>query len=273
MTIGKDDWPENITEEEAQALSDFIMKSEVPYPDAGEVDRTIAAVRLHMSMKMKKRGARDRLKRLLQLTVTEVSVISLFYWIVSAALYVAGFIIIGLHLNVVPELVLFTLSPIPFLLGLAEVFRGRDEGMLELEMSCTFNAPSIMLSKLTIVGLYNIGLNVLCSLVFVHFAEQAYLGTITLLWMVPFTIMSGLGLLVALYSRGSTAMSSMLVIWLSFCMVVLLKPDFIQGILTMNEPVSLLLVVAGLILIVTQLILLFKKTSEVEGGDRLETNA
>jgi len=271
MTIGKDDWPENLTEEEAQALSDFLMKIEIPYPDAEEVDRTIDAVRLHM--KIRKSGVRYRLKRLLQLTVTEVSVISPFYWLVSIALYTAGLIMMGLHLNVVPELVLFTLSPIPFILGLAEVFRGRDEGMLELEMSCTFNAPSIMLSKLTIVGLYNIGLNVLCSLVFVHFAQQAYLGTITLLWMVPFTIMSGLGLLVALYSRGSTAMSGMLAIWLAFCMIMLLQPAFMQGLLTMNAPVSLLLIVVGLILIGTQVILLLKKTSEVEGGTYLETNS
>jgi len=271
MTIRKDDWPANITEEEAQALSDFLLKIEVPYPNAQEVDRTIDVVRLHM--KRGQGGARYRLKRLLQLTITEVSVISPFYWLVSAALYMAGLIMIGLHLNIVPELVLFTLSPIPFLLGLVEVFRGRDEGMLELEMSCTFNAPSIMLSKLTIVGLYNIGLNVLCSLVFVHFAQQAYLGMITLLWMVPFTIISGLGLLMALYSRGSTAMSGMLACWLAFCMVVLLQPDFMKMLITMNASVSLLLIVAGMILIMIQVMLLLKKTSEVEGGVYLETNS
>ena len=264
---GSNDWSDVMTEEEYKNMDDFFSKYEFKYPGSEEINRTVETVRFHMRMKAgHKRGSWERMKRLLRLTASEFIFISPTFWIVSAALYLAGFIMIGLEHDILPEFALFVLSPMPFILGLVEVFRCRDERMLELEMSCTYNAPSIMLSKLCIVGMYSILLNAICSMGLAGAAEQVHLMDITLLWMTPFTVLSGLSLAVAIRLRGSAAVVCMMSIWLGFCMIIILNPSLMRSILTMHAASCLLLIAMGVIMTATQISRLLMRTKDLEGA-------
>ncbi|UVI28380.1 hypothetical protein [Paenibacillus spongiae] len=270
----QDDRSDTVTEEDLNDIHDFLLQYEVEYPDSAEIDRTVEALRLHMHASAgEQRGLGERLKRLLRLAASEVTLMSPFYWLMSTVLYLAGFMMIGLESKLTPEFALFTLAPMPFILGLVDIFRSRDQRMLELEMSCTFNAASVMLAKILIIGVYNIALNSLCSLWFIRITEQMDVMDITLLWMTPFSVISGLSLLAAIRLRGSTAVSFMIAIWFSFCLIVIINPSLMRRILTMPAAIYLLLIMLGAMLIVMQLYRLLYKSSVMEGMYECETNA
>ncbi|MBP1995170.1 hypothetical protein [Paenibacillus eucommiae] len=265
--------PEDMTEDEFKNIHDFLLQYDVKYPDPDAINRTVEAARFQMRLKARpKLRLWMRMQRVLRLAASELSMMSPLYWIVSAALYVSGFMMIGFKFHATPAFSLFALAPLPFILGLMEVFRSRDERMLELEMSCVFNAASVMLSKLSMIGVYNILLNSLCSLWLIRITEQTHLWDITLLWMTPFTLISGLSLVAAIHLRGSTAVLFVMTLWLSFCLILIFNPILMRNLLTMHTASYLLLIGFGIMLTVMQVSRLLKRTMEMEGMVEFETD-
>ncbi|MNP42510.1 hypothetical protein D3C76_1362810 [compost metagenome] len=41
--------------------------------------------------------------------------------------------------------------PVPFILGLLEVFKGRDQGLMEMELTCKITSQQLMLTRLIVV--------------------------------------------------------------------------------------------------------------------------
>ena len=81
---------------------------------------------------------------------------------------------------------LLFLAPLPVLIGLVEIFRSRDEGMIELELSLTYSPSDLMLSKLAIVGFFNLACNLLLIVVINFFAEPIVLIELLKYWAVPY---------------------------------------------------------------------------------------
>ena len=76
------------------------------------------------------------------------------------------------------------------LIGLVEIFRSRDEGMIELELSLTYSPSDLMLSKLAIVGFFNLACNLLLIVVINFFAEPIVLIELLKYWAVPYLFSS-----------------------------------------------------------------------------------
>ncbi|WNQ11963.1 hypothetical protein MJA45_02570 [Paenibacillus aurantius] len=268
-----DEGPEDRLDEDDLDIRRFLQKYEVKYPDAREVDRTVEAVKLHMRLDVsRERGAGRRLLRLLRLAVSEVSIVHPSYWMVSLALYLIGFLVGEGGLPASPAQTLFILSPMPFLLGMAEVFRSRDEGMLELEMSTPFNGASVLLARLSIVGVYTILLNSLAVLWLADSSNFSRLMGITVLWLTPFTLLSGLALLAASRWRGSTAVLVTMTVWVGFCLVAVMSPPLMRSLLSVSAVSSLLLMIAGILLAAGQVRGLIRQASEWEGGYGFEAD-
>ncbi|XID90599.1 hypothetical protein ACF3MZ_18880 [Paenibacillaceae bacterium WGS1546] len=265
-----DELPE-LEEAEIVRLERLLEAYEPPYPSETEINRTIEAAKFQLSLQGKspqrRRGAAARLLRHMAI---EITVINRIYWLVSLLLYVAGFAALQLQLYPVPEFALVAIAPVPFLLGLIEVMRSRDELMLEMEMACSFNGASVMLAKLCIIGGYNIVLNVVVSVWFAGTVTALRLGEIMQLWLLPFTLISALALLIVMRLRGSTAVLLTLGSWAGCCLVMLAKPELLSRLLALPTAGGLLLIVLGAMVIVYQARRLMRRTSEQVGGDWLE---
>ena len=109
------------------------------------------------------------------------------FWITNLVYLVTGLILV-LFVGGDPYLTLFCLAPLPVLISFVEIFRSRDEGMIELELSLTYSPSDLMLSKLAIVGLFNLACNLLLIIVFNFFAEPIVLINLLKYWAVPYLL-------------------------------------------------------------------------------------
>jgi len=259
------DLPEDVTEEDLREIELFLSKHEVKYPSELEIDRTVDEMRLHMRLRNTGDSRAKRIIKQLRLTALEVTLMHSFYWISSIMLYSAGYFAAVLNMDVSPLLVLFVLSPLPFILGVVGLFRSRDERMLELEMSCVNNAASVMLAKICIVGCYNVCLNFAFSLAI---AGQSPMGLmdITLLWLAPFTVVSGLSLIIASRLRGGTAVLLLLFVWGMAGMSLLLTPSWRLPLLSVHPLIYIPIILGGGALVAVQTQSLIRKMQQSMEG-------
>lgn len=260
---------ENDSELDAR-LERLLRAYEPPYPSDAEIERTVEAVRTEWKLYRRLPRERFGMLRLLRQVAYDILLTSPAYVVGSALLYVIGLLGLYVQTALLPQFVLFALAPVPFLLGLAEAMRSRDERMLEMEQACRFNGASVLLAKLSLIGGYSIGLNCLAALWLANAGVGARLGELTMLWLLPFTLMSVLALLAVLWLRGSTAVLLMLGVWASCCIVVLTQPLWLRMLLTLPNAVRLPLLAVGGTAMALLMLRLLRQTKDWLGGDRLE---
>ncbi len=125
-------------------------------------------------------------------------------------------------------MIMMLISPVPFLLGLLEIFRGRDEVLLELEMSCKYTAQQLMLMKLVVVGVYNVLLCFILIAIFSLFGEPLLLSKLVIYWATPLTVIASIGLTLANRMRGSLLAPISIVIWIFAAVAFMNILDFEQ---------------------------------------------
>lgn len=260
-----------LSDGELARLERLVDAYEPPYPSEAEITRSIEAATFQLSLQGRPQGRMEAAVRLLRHVASEITVISRMYWLVSLLLYAAGLAILYAPQSAVPEFALVAVAPIPFLLGLIEVLRSRDDRMLEMEMACRFNGASVMLAKLCIVGTYNLALNVAVSAWLAGTVAGRHLGDIMQMWLLPFVIISALALLAVVRMRGSTAVLLALGLWAGCCLAMLAKSEWLSRLLDLPGMAGLLLIALGAAVIVSQARQLLRRTSEQLGGEWLET--
>jgi hypothetical protein len=251
--------PEDMSSDEFQEIVNHLHKYEVKLPDEVEINRTVEAVRVHMNVNNKHRSSEmDRISQIFRFALSGISFFSPVYWIVSIALYLAGVLFFVTGQN--PYFIVLALSPIPFILGIIEVFRSRDEGMMELEMSFKFNAASVMLSKLLVIAVFNILLNSIISVYFYFAQETLNLFQITIYWLTPFSLVCGLSLMMALRFRSTYTTLCLMPIWIIICLSILSVPSLKEQLITMNTAAYLVFIGLGIVFTCIQVSRLISKT-------------
>src|SRR5699024_670438 len=124
-----------MTEKINETIENELKELTVDYPSEDEIEQTIFALYEHMPEQKKTITSRlEQIKELLILSGKEFMHISPYFWIANAI-----FLIFGAgstyFFNANPFITLFVLSPLPFLTGLLEVFKSKNEGLAELEMT------------------------------------------------------------------------------------------------------------------------------------------
>lgn len=249
-------------------LSQYIVK----YPDEFEIDATINSLRQYVPSKNNESiKFIHKLKRLFEYSKSEVSFINKSYWIVSIILFVLGYIITyGITSN--PFATLITLAPVPFLLGLLEVFKGRDQGLMEMEMTCKFSANEIMLSRLLIISLFNLLLNTLLTVALLPLIEEISFIRVLLLWFTPFTLFTALSLWISMKFKGNTFVMTFLPIWLFLSILLTTDPKLSAFILGMHTALHFLFVGLGIFMFAFQLKQVTRKYSKYEGIEVIGIN-
>ena len=254
---------DGVGEDLKQELGRYLVK----YPDDTKIDNTIDLLRHYVpKRKQISPGIFDRFTELIKHVGREMSVMNKLYFLISIALFIVGYVI-TLYSSYNPMLVLMTLSPLPFAFGLLEVFKGRDQGLLEMEMTCKFSAYEIMLARLFIIGVFNILLNTILMFLFVKTYVMPHLIHLLSLWLTPFILWVGIGLWLSIMLRGKYFIMSFLSLWAIVIGLITYNPGWSDKIL--NLPVFLhgVLIIFGLIIVGFQMKRLIKTYSFYEGDE------
>lgn len=173
-------------------LEDWLNEFNIEFPNEEKIEQTIAM--LHHYVPEKKKA------HLLQQVFKDLLGVSRVFWITNLIYLAAGigFIFFG---GGNPYMTLFLLAPLPVLISLIDVFRGRDEGMIELELSFKHSPSQLILTKLAIIGVFNLVCNVLLIVAIHIFTEPVLIDSLLKYWAVPYLTSSSFCLFLSIKFR------------------------------------------------------------------------
>lgn len=249
-----------------QQLSPYIVK----YPSEFEINKTIDTLRKHVPTKQAKvsRGFQG-LPRLILRMQSEVTIISKLYWLFGLALFIIGSILIK-YSTIEALYILLVITPLPVLFGLFETFKGREQGVLELEMACKHSPSEIILARFLLVSAYNIGLNILLILGFSSYLQGINLFeilTLSFLTLICFTVIL---LAISMRFRGSVFIVLSLSVWIIYSLIIPPSLQWIEQFMQTNILLHLILITLGMIVIFIQLTRLWRNYRTYEGKDKVE---
>lgn len=129
----------------------------------------------------------------------EVRFLPLWYYAASLALALAGAALLLASADAAQRLgLLMGLTPLPLLLGLAELFHGADQGMAELEAACRFSPSRVLSARMLIIGSLSCVIALLMGLCARCLPPAATAAVVT----VPFCLSAATGLGLSMWLQG-----------------------------------------------------------------------
>jgi hypothetical protein len=157
--------------------------------------------------------------------------------------------------------------PVPFILGLLEVFKGRDQGLMEMELTCKITSQQLMLTRLIVVLSANMVFVLLLMLAISGGTGGSISWSVIALWYAQLMVAAGASLWLAMRVRGGTAVSLFLVGWFGLIWLILSDPRFISLVHSIQTPVLIVLAISGILLLISQIRQMSRKyTSQTERG-------
>ncbi|MFC9712384.1 hypothetical protein ACFTRD_30115 [Paenibacillus sp. NPDC056933] len=255
--------------EEYNEIAPYLNEYAVDFPSETEIDRTIRALDAHMpdQVSVRTKQSYGRLMReLFQLVRGEVVVFHKSYWLVCSLLLLLGFWL-GTHSKIDPYMSGLVLVPVPFVLGLLEVFKGRDQGLMEIELTCKITAQQLMLTRLIVVLAGNMAFVFLLMLVMSGGTGSPISWSTIGLWYAQLMIAAGASLWLAMHVRGGTAVSIFLTLWFGLIWLALSNPQFVALFQSIQPSVHIAITLCGVILLISQIYQMARKyTSQTERG-------
>lgn len=240
--------------EKADGLNDFLQQYRVPYPPEAQVDELIGTLRQYVpAQKGYARARAGVLLRRMRDAAIGLRFMDASYWIITLLLYGMGAAVAAV-IPGNPCRLLLVLGPLPVMLGLLEVFRGREENVWELELACKITPQEIVLSRLLTICLYNALLNVgLCGAIGV-FYPLALLWRITMLWLAPMILAGGVSLWFCFLIRSEYAVLGSVSFWVAASCLLASQENWFEHLLRMNGWLLLLPLGIGCALFVKEII-------------------
>jgi hypothetical protein len=206
-----------------------------------------------------------KLDRLFQMLSIQTEYLAKWFWFFSALLFMSGYLM-TIYGSLNPYKAISVLSPMPFVLGVLELFRGVESGMAEIELACKMSLPQTVMVRFALIGSYNIVLNSLISLG-LYWGADIDFGRVVLFWMVPFTWISSIVLLLATKIRGRLLVPVALSVWAIAVTGLLLNRKVLPYLLSLNVALFVLFAMVGCILLLLQARHLYNRT---RGGMLIE---
>jgi hypothetical protein len=258
-----------LTDEEFDSLIEDLNGYEIAPLEENQIQDTIRILNDYMP----KRQSENVKLQCESLGFIERIKIALSYWgkwhiILSLLIYIFALYAIFTSRQASPYGVTMILSPIPFLIGLLDVFRTQEEGMQELEMSFKINFKQWILAKLFVIATFNTGLNLFYSLILSFMNLTDSFLRLTLYWCAPFLIISAIGLFIAIKIRGTYPTLVVLGTWSTIAMYVFTDEVIIKWLINLNITIYGVFILACAILIFYEVKTLIIES--YERGDHFE---
>lgn len=211
---------ETLLDEEFLDIENFLNSYIVKEVDEENVDLTIDKLRNYMPqnkneeiIKNENMDLYSKVRTSIGLLKMQFKIFNKLYLIASIILVLCG--VIGtIKLNLNPYLCAYTVSPIPIIIGLAEILRGKEENMWELELSYKYSFREILFAKLVIISTTAIALTLVTSLILTGTYSEVSLLRIINICLIPTCFISLISLILASIYRGMNSIVLSTSIWM-----------------------------------------------------------
>ncbi len=216
--------PEEIADLASALLS--LTTWQAPQPTAADTGRLLARLMpalpslspVRQAIRARRMSQRGRLAALLETARTQVSIFHPAFWLLSAAVMLAGAAAMLSSASVDQSLLLRAIGPFLAYLGTTTAFRGVNLRVLEFELACPASPVQLALARLVIVLGYDFGLGLALSLA-LWAQDKASFLMLTLYWLMPLLLVAGLALLLSLRLPVQTAAAISYGGWLALLML------------------------------------------------------
>ncbi|MEO2215267.1 hypothetical protein ABGV40_30800 [Paenibacillus amylolyticus] len=262
--------------EEYNEIASYLDEYPVEFPSEMEIDKTIRILDTympdHMNAHLKQKSSGNSVKELFQLVYGEVAVFHKSYWLVCSMLLLFGYWL-GTHSTTDPYMSVLFIVPVPFVLGLLEVFKGRDQGLMEIELTCKITAQQLMLTRLIVVLIGNMAFVVLLNLLISSETGISISWSAISLSYTQLMIAAGTSLWLAMRVRGGTAVSIFLIVWFALVWLVLSNPELKTLLQSIQPTVLIAMALCGVLLLISQIYEMARKyTLQTERGYSFDTD-
>lgn len=200
-----------------QEIQAYLEDYKVDFPNEEEIDASIQYILTEAPVKKRRRSIfKQWAKTLMFNSIQEMLTFGWIFWILNGMFLLLGILSL-VQLKTDPYITLFTLAPLPFFIGLVEILKSRNSGMVELEMTLKYNAQQILTSRLLVVGLYNLLINVVISVICVQLYPEIVYSKLLLSWTVPYVFVTAVAFLVAMNIKGNTISAILTSSWFAIC--------------------------------------------------------
>ncbi|GGH81490.1 hypothetical protein JOD43_001124 [Pullulanibacillus pueri] len=232
-----------------QDVGSLLDEYDVEYPSEAEIMMTIDRLRPFVPVKVNKRELMFRnMAVLLKRALHEIFYISPLFWVANSLFFLVALAAVFLG-EQNPYGMIMILAPIPTLTGLMEALKSRNTGMAELEMSFKYSLQEMILSKMVIIGGFNLLINLVISVSLTVFYHHIWLWKLLLFWITPFTVMTAIAFIIVNRLRHFYAITASLMIWISFGGLIS-QSHFIGKLESLSPVVYILITIsAGLVII------------------------
>lgn len=209
-----DDKFEDLLEEELKEIENFLDSYIVSNVDEQKIEDTIDVLREYMPVIERKHKINlyTNIKSSLELVKLNLFFVSKLYWILSLLLILLGTIItVKFKFNIYETVIL--IAPIPILLGIFELVKGRDESAWELELSYKYSLREIILNKIIIIGVFSIAIALIMSTLLLNTYSGVNILRMIALWLIPIFLTSSISLIIVSIYRSINSVALCLSIW------------------------------------------------------------
>ena len=242
---------EELLEEELMDIESFLDSYIVNKIDEEKIDSTIEILKEHMpkleiQVIKEQISFVDKVRENISLVKFQFSMMNRLYFIASLLLIFIG-TITTLKLNISIYLSASIIAPIPILLGVFEIIKGRDENVWELELSYKYSLREIILSRLIIINLISIVTSITMSIILTNTYSSINLLEMISIWLIPVFIIGTIALVVISLYRSINSITLCIVIWILGVMSISMYESFV-GIVDINTFVVLGISLVSLII-------------------------
>lgn len=209
---------ENLLEEDLIDIEDFLNSYVVNKVDEQKIDSTIDILKSYMpkaEVQEIKNHSRilESIKNNIELIKFQFSLVSKVYFIASLLLMLVGTITI-IKLNLSIYLSASIIAPIPILLGIFEIIKGRDENVWELELSYKYSLREIILSRLIIINVISILISITMSIILNNTYLEINLLEMISIWLIPIFLVGSISLIITSLYKSINSIALCISIWI-----------------------------------------------------------
>lgn len=260
----------NQSDKENSEIENILKEYLVPFPNENEIDKTVECVQNYLPVSQKSLY-RKKVKRILSNTVIGFATMQKSFFALSILLYAVG-CLIAVHSYYAFYEILFVVAPIPIITSLLNVFRGREENVCEIELTCKITPQEIAVSKIFIACIFNTVLNIILSVFIYDKAQNLMFWKITMLWLVPMVLSGAAAISLCARFKSNYAVSGTLAVWVASALFLSQKFRELEIMQNMHLLSCVLLLIIGIAIFAFTL----KKISKsyyFERGTNYETDS
>lgn len=214
----EDEQFEELLEEDFLDIEDFLDSYVVREVEKERVESTIDILKTYMPKEEVKvikyqETFSERIKNNIELVKFQLGLISKVYFVASLLLILVG-TITTIKLNLSIYLSAAIIAPIPILLGIFEIIKGRDENVWELELSYKYSLREIIFSRLIIINSVSILISISMSVILNNTYSGINLLKMISIWLIPIFLIGSISLIISSFYRSINSIALCLAIWI-----------------------------------------------------------